>query len=238
MNSLMMAMAGVFACVSGAIVLHHTSYLRSARQAADCADTQCSSRGADYQPAGMGILTPVVMSLFVFVLGLGIYSQTGRFNDWNQGKLDDNIDYLVAADITKGRQAVEHDPQNEIALLNLAQSYAAGGMYKDAVDTLDKLLAFKGEDAELLGMKATAMYYRDDRAIAPETGIVIARALALYPQELQTRLLLATDAYLNGQYAKAIGHWEILLENQTQAFNRDAINNAILKAQSKLNPQG
>lgn len=237
MNSLVVAMVGVFVCVMSVMALHHVGYLRGARRVADCADTQSLSLTPDYQHTGWS-LTPVVMSMFVLVLSLGIYSQTGRFGDWDKGQIDENIDYLVAAEITKGRQAVDKAPQSEIALLNLAQSYANGGMYKDAVDTFDQLLALTGEDAELLGMKATSMYYRDERVIAPETGIVIARALALHREELQTRLLLATDAYLKGQYAKAIEHWQILLENKTQGFNRDAINNAILKAQSKLNPQG
>lgn len=181
---------------------------------------------------------PLLLIVAIVTISLGIYSQTGRYHDWQQGQVDEHTNYLLAAEITKGRQAIDANPDDEIALLNLAQSYAAGGMYTDAVDTLDKLLTLKGEEAELLGMKATAMYYRDSRAIAPETGIVIARALALHREELQTRLLLATDAYLNGKYQAAIEHWQILLENRTQAFNRDAINNAILKAQNKLNSQG
>lgn len=234
MSSLALAIAAV---MSGFILLlwwHHASFLRQ------CQVRVVGSRiiETDSQPQSdsPSFTALVLLSLLLVAVSIGVYSLTGRYADWDQGTPDDNIDYLVAADITKGRQVIEQNPDDEIALLNLAQSYAAGGMYQDAVDTLDKLLSLRGDDAELLGMKATSMYYRDGREIAPDTGIVIARALAIHREELQTRLLLATDAYLKGEYAKAIEHWQILLENRSQPFNRDSINNAILKAQSKLNP--
>ncbi|BDM65600.1 nitrite reductase [Shewanella sp. NFH-SH190041] len=228
----MMELAGVMACVLGSVVLllwgHHCCFQRRSLATAAAQTVRASTPQ----------FIPVLLSAFVVVLSVVIYSTTGRFSDWNSGRVDENIDYLLAADITKGRQALEQTPDDEIALLNLAQSYAAGGMYADAVTTLEQLLQLTGEDAELLGMQATAMYYRDERTIAPQTGIIIGRALALHREELQTRLLLATDAYLKGEYAKAIEHWQILLENRQQPVNRTAINNAILKAQNKLNPQG
>ncbi|MCF1429194.1 MAG: hypothetical protein LPD71_04755 [Shewanella sp.] len=64
-------------------------------------------------------------------------------------------------------------------------------------------------------------------------GIVIARTLALFHEQMHTRMLLANDAYFKGDYAKAIAHWQILLESPRQAINERAINNAILKAQSQ-----
>ena len=83
-------------------------------------------------------------------------------------------------------------------------------------------------------MQATSMYYRDGRQFLPEAHKVIDTALNLQRDELNTRMILATDAYLNGQYAVAIEHWRILQTNQTQSFNRQSINNAIMKAEFKL----
>ncbi|MGI2260442.1 tetratricopeptide repeat protein [Shewanella sp. GXUN23E] len=179
----------------------------------------------------------ILMSLALLIVSLGQYAAVGRFSDWNSGKPDRYVDYLAAAEITRARQQAEKTPDDAQALLVLAQSSVNGGMYAEAVTALDRLLTLQGERADILGMKATAMYYRDKRSIAPETGIVIARALALHREELQTRLLLATDAYLKGQYAKAINHWQILLQNQTQLFDHEVINNAISKATGKLNQQ-
>ncbi|MCL2914624.1 nitrite reductase [Shewanella corallii] len=227
MNSLAVVLAGVLMVFSGMLLAHHMQYTRRAAALAPTGESEIPA----LSKASPGF--PAVMALFVVLLSVGIYQSTGRFSDWDKGVLDDNIDYLVAAEITKGRQAVDQMPDNEIALLNLAHSYMEGGMYRNAVETLDTLLTLTGEDAELMGLKATAMYYRDERAIAPETGIVIARVLALFPEEMQTRMLLANDAYFKGQYAKAIEHWQILLTNKRQAVNHRAINNAISKAQTK-----
>ncbi|BDM62990.1 nitrite reductase [Shewanella sp. NFH-SH190041] len=238
MSSLALTIAGV---MSGFILLlwwHHASFLRQCQvQITQChATTGARELLPKPDTSFPSLLAPILLSLFVLALSVGVYSLTGRFSGWDTGKPDVHTDYLVAADITRGRQAIEQNPDDEIALLALAQSYAAGGMYLEAVTTLDQLLILQGEQAELLGMKATALYYRDGRTIAPDTGIVIARALALHREELQTRLLLATDAYLSGDYAGAIRHWQILLENRTQPFNRAGIHNAISKAQSKLDP--
>ena len=35
---------------------------------------------------------PVLCSGVLLVMTLAIYSQTGRYHDWNTGKLDENID--------------------------------------------------------------------------------------------------------------------------------------------------
>ncbi|MGI2260466.1 tetratricopeptide repeat protein [Shewanella sp. GXUN23E] len=227
MNSLAVALAGVLVMFSGMLLGHHLRYLARANALAPTGEKGMPA----LSKASPGF--PGAMALFVVLMSLGIYQSTGRFGDWDQGRLDDSIDYLVAAEITKGRQAVEQAPASEIALLNLAHSYMEGGMYRDAVATLDQLLTLTGEDPELMGLKATAMYYRDDRQLAPDTGIVVARTLALFPQEMHTRMLLANDAYFKGDYAKAIEHWQILLGNTRQAINERAINNAIFKAQSK-----
>ena len=137
---------------------------------------------------------PVLCSGVLLVMTLAIYSQTGRYQDWNTGKLDENIDYLVVADITKALRLVDEQPQNSLALQALAQAYSAGGLYSDAVQTLDKLLALVGEDAEVLGAKANALYYRDARQMTPQTQALIAQILAFAPFEPQTRMLQATDA--------------------------------------------
>ncbi len=181
---------------------------------------------------------PVLCSGLLLAMTLAIYSQTGRYSDWDQGKVDEHIDYLVAADITKALRHVDDEPKNPLALMSLAQAYSAGGKYSDAVQTLDKLLALVGEDAEVLGAKANALYYRDGRQITAETQAVIVQALAIMPFEAQTRMLQATDAYLHGRYLEAIDHWQALLSQPSVEINREAILNAIGKAQSKLNESG
>ncbi|MGR6503841.1 tetratricopeptide repeat protein [Shewanella sp. Koi 1] len=183
-------------------------------------------------------LVPALSSGLLLLLTLAIYSQTGRYQDWDTGKLNENIDYLVAADITKALRLVDEQPQNPLALQALAEAYSAGGLYADAVQTLDKLLVLVGEDAEVLGAKANALYYRDGRQMTAETQALIVQTLALAPFEPQTRMLQANDAYLHGRYQEAIDHWQALLAQPRAEINREALLNAIGKAESKLNESG
>ncbi|WP_211085994.1 tetratricopeptide repeat protein [Shewanella oncorhynchi] len=187
------------------------------------------------QLPNMSSKVPFAMGIVLVLLTLAIYSQTGRFRDWDQGRIDENIDYLVAAEITKASRWAQSEPQNTLALMSLAQAYNAGGLYSDAVLTLDKLLEIGGEDAEVLGAKANALYYRELRQMTPETQQVITKALALSPFEPQTHMLLAADAYLHARNQEAIDHWQLLLKNNADSINREAIDNAIAKAQSKMN---
>lgn len=187
------------------------------------------------QLPNMSSKVPFAMGGVLVLLTLTIYSQTGRFRDWDQGRLDENIDYLVAAEITKASRWVQSEPQNTLALMALAQAYSAGGLYSEAVLTLDKLLEIGGDDAEVLGAKANALYYRELRQMTPETQEVIAKVLSLSPFEPQTHMLLAADAYMHARNKEAIDHWQLLLEHNGDSINREAINNAIAKAQSKMN---
>jgi formate-dependent nitrite reductase complex subunit NrfG len=218
-------LVSVIACVWG----HHLQARHLQRSDLASQDNLSTAKGRAVNGA-----VPTVISLVILIVPLVLYSQLGRFSEWDKGVIDDNIDYLIAADINKNARKVNEQPNNEIALLTLAQSYVDGGLYAQSVATLNELLAFTGEDAQTLGMKATAMYYRDGRQMSIDTRLVLARALALDEFESQAQLLIATDAYLNQEYAKAIEHWQLLLRSDSQSFNRASINNAILRTEQKI----
>ncbi|QBF82998.1 nitrite reductase [Shewanella maritima] len=176
---------------------------------------------------------PSMLTLVLLLVPLFIYGQLGRFSEWDQGFVDENIDYLIAADINKNAREVSEQPLNKVALLNLAHAYAEGGKYAESVDTLNKLLAIE-QDAEVLGMKANALYYRDGRDMSIEVKLVLAQALALDPNEVQSLLLIATDAFLNKDFHRAISHWQQLLDSNNLSINRASIENAILKAEQNI----
>ncbi|MBQ4892066.1 MULTISPECIES: tetratricopeptide repeat protein [unclassified Shewanella] len=174
-----------------------------------------------------------VVCLIILLVPIAIYSQLGRFNDWNTGYVAEHIDYLIAADINKNARAVNIDPNNRLALINLANAYAEGGMYDKSVQTLNELLEIK-TDAEVLGMKANALYYRDGRDMSLEVTIVLSQALAIDPNEVQSLLLIATDAFLNKDFQKAIEHWHQLLDSNNLSVNRTSIKNAISRAEQEI----
>ncbi|GIU20907.1 MULTISPECIES: nitrite reductase [unclassified Shewanella] len=228
MNSLAIGITVTLCAVITLIWRHHHS---SQKHGVTPIANLCED-GIDEQ--SIKVKVPVGLSVVLFTTTILVYSQLGHFNGWNKGVVDSNIDYLITAEINKNAKKVSEQPSNEIALLNLAQSYVDGGLYSESVQTLDTLLKLTGDDASIIGMKANAMYYRDNREMSLDIDLVIARALALDEFEPQSRLLLATHAYLNGEYEAAIEQWQKLLESDRQNFNLASINNAILRAEQKI----
>ncbi|MXR69324.1 tetratricopeptide repeat protein [Shewanella sp. JBTF-M18] len=221
MNSLVFAMAVTLVCFIAPIWRHYFNQEANALA------------GDATIPARKQTLTPIVVTGMLLLIPLTLYGLLGRFNDWHTGQIDENIDYLIAADINKNARILADTPLDRLALLNLANAYTEGGRYGEAVDTLDKLLAI-APDAELYGMKATALYYRDNRAMSLEVSLVISQALALDPEEVQSLLLMATHAYLNRDFQQAIVHWRQLLDSDNPNINRASINSAIVNAEQKM----
>ena len=226
MNSLVVGIAITLSAFVALLWRHHLQCLRHCEiESKEMTNNRSSS--VDFK-------IPAALSIALIFVCTTLYSQLGRFSEWDKAVVDESIDYLIAADINRNARRASEQPTNEIALLNLAQSYAEGGLYADSVNTLDELLALTGVDAEILGMKANALYYRDGREMSLAVTLVLKRALAIDEYEYQSRLLLATHAYLHGEYEHAIEQWQLLLMSDNQGFNRESINNAILKAEQNI----
>lgn len=226
MNSLVVGIAITLSAFIALLWRHHLQCLRHCEiESKEMTNNRSSS--VDFK-------IPAALSIAIIFVCTTLYSQLGRFSEWDKAVVDENIDYLIAADINRNARRASEQPTNEIALLNLAQSYAEGGLYADSVNTLDELLALTGVDAGILGMKANALYYRDGREMSLAVTLVLKRALAIDEYEYQSRLLLATHAYLHGEYEHAIEQWQLLLMSDNQGFNRESINNAILKAEQNI----
>ena len=185
-----------------------------------------AAKGADAFIAGFGIV--------LLVVSIGVYASLGRWGDWQTQKVDEDIDYLLAARITEARRSVEMAPEDFAARRSLALVNLEAGRYEDAVAALDEAIRLGGEQADLLGLLAYAMYYRDGRAINAETRSVIDRALAKNFYEVQTRMLLGEDAFFRGQYPEAIREWRLLLEAGAAPGREQALKNAIANAEARM----
>lgn len=175
-----------------------------------------------------------VFGLVVSMVSIGLYAQLGRFDDWSHQQVDGQVDYLVAAKITKARRAAQKTPNSAAVQLALAHASLEGGRYQEAVQALETCLRLTGPRADLLGLQAQAMYYRDRRQIQAATRQVIERALALDRLDVQTRMLLANEAFHTGRYEEAIGHWTLLLDAHAAPDREQALRNAIANAQRRL----
>lgn len=176
----------------------------------------------------------LLLNVTVIISVVTVYSYLGRYNEIDLARADLNVDYLLAAEINRARKQANEQPNNKSVLMGLARASMDGGLYLEAIEALDELLIYMGDDAEIIGLKATALYYKNHRSMTSEVKLLTQSALDLYPQDFNTRVLLANDAYINHEYQVAISHWKILLKNTKQPFNRNAIEFAINNAQKNL----
>lgn len=169
----------------------------------------------------------------VVVISVCVYAALGRWSDYDVKKVDEDINYLLTARITQAQRQVKNMPKSLSAQTQLAQAYLDAGRYKEAAQTYDVCLTLGGDKVDILGKKAYALYYRDGRKISQETRKVIDSVLAMNPLEVQTRMLLGQDAFMNGRYQEAIGHWKMLLDSGAAPNQKRALENAIANAERK-----
>ena len=104
---------------------------------------------------------------------------------------------MLAAKIAEARRMVKNMPNNARAQSELAEALYEAGQYGEAVEVFNEFIKVGGESAEALGRLARAMYYRDARVITAETHRVIERALSINALDVQTRMLLGEDAFID-----------------------------------------
>ena len=177
----------------------------------------------------------VLAVVSILVLSAAGYGFLGRFSDWDTREVDEFTDWQLAARITEARRACSAaGTGREFPRIALVEEDYAAGLYKDAVDTLDAAVTLCGETQELLSLKAQALYYRDGRRFGPEVRALTERLLRANPYNVEIRLLIANDAFLTGNYQKAIDEWEFLIRSGAAAGQRAALENAVANARSRM----
>ncbi|QIZ78490.1 c-type cytochrome biogenesis protein CcmI [Ferrimonas lipolytica] len=186
------------------------------------------------------VVWPVSMSVVLLAISGYIYNDLGRANDWNfqsagsqaphQGQTM-TPDQMMAMQIEQIEAELANDPNNSQGWFNLGHAYISASRYSQAVKAFDKAIELVGAHADLLGPKATAMYYQADENITPEVRAVIDQALADDDKDPSVRLLLGMDAFFSANYEEAIMNWEIILTSPQQGIDREGIMNAIAQAQ-------
>ncbi|GAA5193462.1 c-type cytochrome biogenesis protein CcmI [Ferrimonas gelatinilytica] len=188
------------------------------------------------------VLWPITMSIVLTLVSGYTYYDLGRHSDWNAPHSAQQADphagmnpeQLMAMRLQQMENHVEKNPTDSQAWFSLGHAYISSSQYRKAIDAFDTVMGLVGVHAELLGPKATAMYYLADQNITPEVQVVIDQALADDEKDPATRLLLGMDAFFTARYEDAIGHWEMILTSPRTDVDRDAIQGAIAQARTML----
>ncbi len=151
--------------------------------------------------------TLVVLLLTIPLLGVGLYAWLGNPAALDQMQRRDfsqqDIDRMVASLAAK----LENEPDNLQGWAMLARSYKALRRPAEAERAYQKAWALVETDPQLLADYADLLASKaGDLTGRPEE--LIAQALKLDPDHLQSLWLAGTAAFNRGDYAKAVEHWQ------------------------------
>ncbi|MBR9728710.1 c-type cytochrome biogenesis protein CcmI [Shewanella intestini] len=187
------------------------------------------------------ILWPIVMTIAVLGLSGYFYQHLGAYKEIanppqaqhspHEGMTQEQV---MSQRLQMMEAEVKAEPENSQAWFALGHAYISSSQYNHAIAAFDKTMELVGVHAELLGPKATAMYYAANQKITPKVQAVIDQSLKLDPQDPSTLLLIGMNAFFTAQYQNAIDAWQMILDSDRQDVDRTALMNAIQSAKMSL----
>ncbi|HDT3886595.1 TPA: heme lyase NrfEFG subunit NrfG [Escherichia coli] len=115
---------------------------------------------------------------------------------------------------------IRANPQNSEQWALLGEYYLWQNDYSNSLLAYRQALQLRGENAELYAALATVLYYQASQHMTVQTRAMIDRALALDSNEITALMLLASDAFMQANYAQAIELWQKVMDLNSPRINR------------------
>lgn len=171
--------------------------------------------GATMTPSRL--LLPV-LSLLVLLIALAGYSSIGTpqaldpalreaTGDGGAGRHAITTEQIQGM-IDKLAARLKEQPNDPEGWAMLGRSYAVLGRHDQALPAFRQAMALKADDPVLIADYADALAVSNGRNLEGEPSKLIARALALDPNNLKALSLAGTAAFYRKDYALALRHWE------------------------------
>tara|TARA_R110002051_G_scaffold325319_2_gene427066 strand:+ start:2682 stop:4052 length:1371 start_codon:yes stop_codon:yes gene_type:complete len=195
----------------------------------------------DVEMKSKSALWPAFMTLCILAISGYLYQHLGAYQELaNPPQASNPHQGMDTAQIMSQRvqmmeAKVEAQPEDSQAWFSLGHAYISANQYDKAVAAFDKVMQLVGTQAELLGPKATALYYKANQQMTPAIQAIIEQSLALDPQDPSTLLLVGMDAFFTANYQKAIDAWQMILDSDRNDVDKTALMNAIESANMRLN---
>ncbi|BES85238.1 hypothetical protein PEC302107_19960 [Pectobacterium araliae] len=192
----------------------------------------------------MPTIAVVVAVIVIFLSSAALYalSPRGELVQAERQRLADPLhDFSDAQQqekqLTTLQDNIRKTPGNSVLWAELGEYYLYRNAYDNALRAYRQAIALKGDSAELYSALATVLYYQSGQAVTPPMQEMVDKALALDANEVTALMLLASDAFLKADYARAITIWQRLLDTYSPRVNRvqliEAINTATLLKNSQ-----
>ncbi|WP_286263195.1 c-type cytochrome biogenesis protein CcmI [Thalassotalea atypica] len=202
---------------------------------------QSNTSAADLsQDRPLGLMWPVMLSIFVLVFSIVFYNQHGALEQLSQSPPTpaDSEQMQVHQQMEALIKQTTENPQNAEAWYALGQAYVGLGRFDSAIEAFDTVISIEGEHADLYGAKAQAMYYRADQHITPEVQSFIDKALSIDPNDPSTNILLGMHNFMAQEYQQAIDYWTVVINSGRSTVNVEALREAISEAKNRLTASG
>lgn len=134
------------------------------------------------------------------------------------------------SDLFRLQQDIRKSPKNGELWATLGEYYLYQNSYDNALIAYQRAIKYTGENAQLYSAVATVLYYQAGQSLTGETQAVIDKALSLDKNDATALMLVASDAFMNANYEKAINIWQGLLDSNSPRINRAQLIEAIQMA--------
>lgn len=135
-------------------------------------------------------------------------------------------------DFLRLQSDIRQSPENGELWAILGEYYLYQNSYDNALIAYTQALKYSGESAQLYSAIATVLYYQAGQHMTDDTLVMINKSLSLDKHEVTALMLLASDAFMNANYAEAINLWQILLDSNNSRINRKQLIEAINMAKT------
>ncbi|HDR1496089.1 TPA: c-type cytochrome biogenesis protein [Pasteurella multocida] len=133
--------------------------------------------------------------------------------------------------ITQLQQKLRQDPNHAENWLLLGQAYLDNAEVEHALIAYGNAQQLLGDKPAILGAIATAYYYQAGQKMTAKVDTLLTQALTADPFETASLSLIATDAFVQGNYQKAAQTWQKMLDSDRPNVERRLLIQRIQMAQ-------
>ncbi|HDR1012163.1 TPA: c-type cytochrome biogenesis protein [Pasteurella multocida] len=133
--------------------------------------------------------------------------------------------------ITQLQQKLRQDPNQAENWLLLGQAYLDNAEVEHALIAYGNAQQLLGDKPAILGAIATAYYYQAGQKMTAKVDALLTQALTADPFETASLSLIATDAFVQGNYQKAAQTWQKMLDSDRPNVERRLLIQRIQMAQ-------
>ncbi|WP_334053957.1 c-type cytochrome biogenesis protein [Pasteurella multocida] len=133
--------------------------------------------------------------------------------------------------ITQLQQKLRQDPNQAENWLLLGQAYLDNAEVEHALIAYGNAQQLLGDKPAILGAIATAYYYQAGQKMTAKVDVLLTQALTADPFETASLSLIATDAFVQGNYQKAAQTWQKMLDSDRPNVERRLLIQRIQMAQ-------